>query len=136
MEELTKILDQAGVPLIFGTDTGPSLTVPGETVLWEIDLLQKAGLSNYKILQSATKNAAEVLNNDQLGVIKPGAISDMIILKNNPLENAMAITELESTVQGNKYYNKESLKSLRAIGEDKQTLYQALGNFLEHLKNK
>lgn len=136
MEELVRIFDEAGVPLIFGTDTGPVLTVPGETVLWEIELLQKAGLSNFKILESATKNAAQVLGNSRLGVIEPQATADFIVVKDNPLENAMTVKELQMIVQGDLYFDTESISKLRAIGENKQSFYQTLGNFLDHLLSK
>lgn len=136
MEELVRIFDKAGVPMIFGTDTGPVLTVPGETVLWEIELLQKAGLSNFKILESATKNAAQVLGKSELGVIKPKATADFIVVKKNPLEDALAVQELEMVVQGDLYFDTESISKLRAIGENKQSFYQTLGNFLDHLLSK
>jgi imidazolonepropionase-like amidohydrolase len=136
MERLVKIFNETGVPLIFGTDTGPVLTVPGETVLWEIDLLQKAGLSDYQILASATKNAARVLKNNKLGLIKSGAVSDLIIMKENPLDNALNIQNIESVVQGSRFYGQNELKILREIGENKQSAYTTLGNFLDHIFSK
>lgn len=80
-----QIADKAGVTMCYGTDLLGPLEVMQAS---EFSLRKQAGLSNLKILQSATVNAARMLRQeDKLGRIKEGNIADLIILNANPLED-------------------------------------------------
>lgn len=80
-----QIADKAGVTMCYGTDLLGPLEVMQAS---EFSLRKQAGLSNLKILQSATVNAARMLRQeDKLGRIKEGTIADLIILNANPLED-------------------------------------------------
>lgn len=80
-----QIADKAGVTICYGTDLLGPLEVMQAS---EFSLRKQAGLSNLKILQSATVNAARMLRQeDKLGRIKEGYIADLVILNANPLED-------------------------------------------------
>jgi len=80
-----QIADKAGVTMCYGTDLLGPLEVMQAS---EFSLRKQAGLSNLKIIQSATVNAARMLRqDDKLGRIKEGYIADLIILNANPLED-------------------------------------------------
>lgn len=80
-----QIADKAGVTMCYGTDLLGPLEVMQAS---EFSLRKQAGLSNLKILQSATVNAARMLRQeDRFGRIKEGTIADLIILNANPLED-------------------------------------------------
>ncbi len=137
MERLVKILDEEGVTLLFGTDTGPSLTTPGQTVHEELQLLLQAGLSNEKILKSATIHAAANLGlSAEIGSIEMGKRAEFLLLNSNPLENLKTLSEPAAIVYRDQYYDAQNIRELRAKGEDKQGWYVTLGNFLEHLLKK
>ena len=86
MEYLVHLLDEEGVPILLGTDTGPNLTVPGWSVLEEIALMQDLGISNLKIIQSGTTEAVDILNHRSFtGTIKEGAMANILFLDQNPL---------------------------------------------------
>jgi imidazolonepropionase-like amidohydrolase len=137
MERLVKILDEEGVTLLFGTDTGPSLTTPGQTVHEEMQLLKQAGLSNSKILKSATIDAAMNLGlSAEIGSIEVGKRAEFILIRANPLEDLKTLSEPNAIIYGEQYYDVEAVKTLRGLGENKQGWYVTLGNFLEHLLKK
>ena len=46
-----------------------------------------AGLSPLEVIQTATINAAKLINSDCLGEIKVGRKADFICVESNPLEN-------------------------------------------------
>ncbi len=136
MQEFTQILAQEGVTLLFGTDTGPSLIIPGATVLEEIELLTKAGLSPFQILQSTTYNAGKVLNRTDLGNISIGAQADLIVLNENPLLQLQTLRNPKFLFAKDKIYNESALSNLRDTGIEKQNTYATLGLWLEHLFKK
>ena len=88
-----QIADAAGVVLCYGTDLlGPLQTKQSR----EFTLRKKAGLSNLKILQSATVNAARRLRQeDKLGRLKEGFSADLLVLNANPLEDIEVLAQPE-----------------------------------------
>lgn len=88
-----QIADAAGVTMCYGTDLlGPLQTKQaGEFVL-----RKRAGLSALKLLQSATVNAARLLQQeDSLGRLKDGYFADLIVLNANPLEDIEILNQPE-----------------------------------------
>jgi imidazolonepropionase-like amidohydrolase len=80
-----QIADKAGVTMCFGTDL---LGAMQSKQTGEFALRKRAGLSAVKILQSATTNAARLLQQeDRLGRLREGAAADILILNANPLED-------------------------------------------------
>lgn len=82
-------LDRANAKLIAGTDAGnlPFL-IPGSSLIEELKLLSKIGISNYRVLGMTTSNAALAMNKQSLiGTIEEGKRADMILLQYNPIEN-------------------------------------------------
>lgn len=90
-----KKLSDAGVPIAFGTDSGPAGRFQGYFEHLEMELMARAGLSPMKILVAATSGAARCLGvSDSLGSIAPGKWADIVVLDKDPLadiKNARAI---------------------------------------------
>lgn len=81
-------LYKEGVPLTIGTDLGNPWVIPGFSVHQEMQLFADAGIPNNDILRMATINAAKQLNiAEHHGSIEQGKVSNILFLKNNPLEN-------------------------------------------------
>jgi len=71
-----------------GSDSGYIYKVYGFGYIRELELLQEAGFHPLEVIKSATINGAEVLNMaDQIGSIEVGKLADMVIVKENPLQN-------------------------------------------------
>lgn len=83
-----KAADKAGVNIAFGTDCFSSMQ-PAQLTEFE---LRARVLPSAKVLQHATVNAARVLRMEgKIGVIKKGAAADLILLKENPLEDIVSL---------------------------------------------
>ncbi|HAZ80880.1 MAG TPA: Xaa-Pro dipeptidase [Porticoccaceae bacterium] len=79
----------AGVNIAFGTDSGVS--AHGKNAQ-EAVLMHLAGMSNADILQSATVNAAALIDfSDTLGSLEAGKHADIIATKKSPLEDISAL---------------------------------------------
>jgi imidazolonepropionase-like amidohydrolase len=73
------------VKIAFGTDC---LAEMREPQLDQFRLLQESGMTPTEILQSATCNAAELLDRKgELGVLKEGALADVLVVTGNPLQS-------------------------------------------------
>jgi len=99
--KLVKAFNNKGVVMLVGTDS-PTIpgVVPGYSLHQEMQILSKAGLSNYDILKSATFNAARFLNiSSEFGTIEVGKEASFILLSKNPLvdiENTLSIKKVFS----------------------------------------
>lgn len=92
-ENLPKAI-RAGVKIATGTDTGFPLT-PFNSVVREIVFLSKLGASNLTALQSSTLVAAEAVGKqNELGLIEPGKLADLICVPTNPLEDLNSLFDV------------------------------------------
>ena len=83
-----KYLQDAGVGIAFGTDTGPPARFQGYFEHMELELMVKAGLTPAEVLTSATSGAADCMKvSGQLGTLVPGAWADFVVLDKNPLDD-------------------------------------------------
>ena len=83
-----KCLQDAGVGIAFGTDTGPPARFQGYFEHMELELMVKAGLTPAQALTAATSGAADCMKvAGQLGALVPGAWADFVVLDKNPLED-------------------------------------------------
>ena len=87
---------RAGVKVGMGTDAGTPFNRHGQN-LQELKLLVEAGFTPAEALSSATKVAAEVIGmGDELGMIEPGRLADLIVCQGNPLENIGLLSNPEN----------------------------------------
>ena len=102
MRNLKKV-EEAGVPVVMGTDTGPPYRFQGYFEHLELEYMTKAGLTPMQALVSATSTAARCLHaEDQLGTIEPGKWADFLVLGGNPLDDIRNTRKLESVwIAGN-----------------------------------
>jgi imidazolonepropionase-like amidohydrolase len=101
----------AGGHIVAGTDAGQQMVVPGLSLHAELELLVNAGLTQADAIETATRNTAELLGADSLGVIAPGKVADLVVLRSNPLKDIRNTrTVLRVMVRGQLY----SADSLRA----------------------
>lgn len=97
-------LHRGGVKIVMGSDTVYHNYAPyslhGFTSLREIELLGEAGLSPQEAIKAATVNAAQMIGLDrEIGTIEAGKRADLVILKDNPLNNLQAFRTVRWTVK-------------------------------------
>ncbi|MGO4775843.1 amidohydrolase family protein, partial [Lysobacter sp. 2RAB21] len=100
---------KAGVPLLAGTDE-----VPGFTLLHELALYVRAGLTPSQALQVATWNAAKVARViDDRGSVTPGKRSDLILIDGDPTTDIGDIRKVSLVLRGDTaFYPNEVYQAL------------------------
>lgn len=100
-----------GVGLLLGCDAPQVFNVPGFSTHQELQYLVNAGLSPYEALRTGTVNVAAYLNqSDDTGTIHTGAVSDLILLNGNPLEDISQTQNIEGVMIGNLWLSKEYIE--------------------------
>jgi len=99
----------AGGKLVAGTDAANQLLVPGWSLHTELELLVRAGLTPMDAIMAATRNGAQLLGADSLGVVAPGKIADLVILTENPLEDIRNTRTVERVMVRGHLYRADSL---------------------------
>lgn len=100
---------QNGVGLLLGCDAPQIFNVPGFSTHHELEYLVRAGLTPYQALRTGTVNVATYLGRPDAGVIKPGAIADVILLTGNPLKDITQTQKIEGVALGGKWMTKASI---------------------------
>lgn len=104
-----KMLHEAGITLLPGTDDGT-----GFTVHREIELYAMAGIPVAEVLRIAAWNPVEYMGySDTLGSIEEGKLADFILLGANPLDDINAIRAPRMVVRdGDVFYPSEIYEAL------------------------
>ncbi len=106
-------LNQAGVPLMVGTDLMVPSIIPGFSVHEEMAIWQEAGIPPADILRSATFVPAQFMGlGDRLGSISEGKTASMVLVRANPLEDIHNAQQIESVFLRGQYFSHEDLDRL------------------------
>jgi imidazolonepropionase-like amidohydrolase len=116
MLTLTKVLDEAGVKMLAGSDSGGAAwEVPGLALHQEFDELARAGLSPLRVLQLTTWNAAEFLDAaGVMGSVTAGKRADLVLLDANPVESVDHLHRIRGVIRGGRYLGPADLDALKA----------------------
>ncbi|AUD78045.1 amidohydrolase [Kangiella profundi] len=90
-----------GVKIAFGTDSGVS--AHGDNAK-EFVYMVEAGMPAMAAIQSATVTSAELLGNDQIGVIAEGKLADIIAVDGNPAEDITLLQNIQFVMKDGKIY--------------------------------
>jgi len=90
---------QAGVAIAMGTDAGTPFNYHGKNLM-EIPLLVRHGLSPLEALMAATGIASKVLGmENQIGTIEQGKMADLVLVRQNPLDDIDILNESDAIVR-------------------------------------
>ena len=108
MEETVRLLHQAGVPIVAGTDQA----VPGYSLDREIELYVQAGFTSMEAIQAATLVPARAMGMEKdSGTIEVGKRADVILVNGNPLQNISDIRKVSTVFAAGKMYQPAALWS-------------------------
>jgi imidazolonepropionase-like amidohydrolase len=95
---LCAAMAEAGVPLLTGTDLGTTYLMPGFSLHDELALLVKAGLSPLRAIAGATYEPARYEGRRDKGVVRRGAVADLVLLDADPLRDIRNTTRINSVL--------------------------------------
>jgi imidazolonepropionase-like amidohydrolase len=95
-----KMLHERGVFIVPGTDEGGSFSYHRE-----LELYQRAGMTNAQVLKRATFDMAKYLGQEQqLGSIEKGKLADFFLVPGDPLKDLKAIKSISMVVKDGTVY--------------------------------
>jgi imidazolonepropionase-like amidohydrolase len=104
MLAMTKRMYDAGIPILAGTDATAGLYLHRE-----LELEVQAGIPAPKALQIATYNAAQLLKKNDLGVIAPAKLADLVLVEGNPAEKISDIRRCRMVVKNGVLFSSADL---------------------------
>ncbi|MBL7844068.1 MAG: amidohydrolase family protein [Cyclobacteriaceae bacterium] len=97
------------VGLLLGCDAPQVFNVPGFSTHHELAYLVDCGLTPYQAIKTGTVNVARYLKLPDSGVIRTGAVADLILLTNNPLTDIKHTQSIEGVVLNGKWLSKKEI---------------------------
>ncbi|KCZ64047.1 hypothetical protein L53_05995 [Hyphomonas sp. L-53-1-40] len=111
---VTRMLQEEGVMLVAGTDAGIFTNVPGLSLVEELGLMVKAGLTPFDALKAATDAPAQVLGRKGLdGCALEGCAADLVLYACDPLADISCLHSPEALIRAGVWLNKADLTALR-----------------------
>ena len=104
-----------GLPLLLSTDagTGGMGIVPGFSLHDELEILVENGFTPYEAIAAGTTVASRIVarmnGQDNFGVIQPGKRADLVLLKQNPLEDVANTRKISGVMAAGRWYDEETL---------------------------
>ena len=128
----TKIMYDAGVAMVAGTDAGIFVNLPGSAMTRELELLVGAGIPAHAALIMATRNGGKFLGFEKTGVIAPGWRANLILLDEDPLENISAVENPAAVMIGGNWLDQADLEQMRDSARDTSVVrsFWRIGEFL------
>lgn len=116
-QRLLRAMGEAGVNLAVGSDAPQIFSVPGFSMLREMQTMRDAGLSNDTILAAATQaagkyfdlNTARGSDDTPFGELKPGYRADLILVSGDPRADLNALAELRGVMAAGHWYTKAEI---------------------------
>lgn len=124
LADFIKTLDEAGVPLVMGTDapTIPGL-VPGFAVHDNLRALHDAGLTRYRSLSTATRQPGAYFRQhlpdiEPFGTVEVGSRADLVLSAGNPLEDLSYLRQPQGVMVSGHWYPADELHAMqRALAD-------------------
>ncbi|HOP20687.1 MAG TPA: amidohydrolase family protein [Amphiplicatus sp.] len=110
----TKVMRDAGAPIIVGTDAGIFTNLPGSSLTRELELFVKAGFTPYEALAAATSVSGPAIGLPDRGQIAPGYRANLILVDGDPLSNVSVVENPAGVMVGGVWLDEKKLGELRA----------------------
>jgi imidazolonepropionase-like amidohydrolase len=105
-------LNAAGVKIGLGTDGGgQNGGFIGWTAHTELENLVAAGMTPAQVLVAATRNTAEILGLDDLGMVAVGKSADFIVLDMNPLDDITNVRRISRVYLRGKEVDRAAMRA-------------------------
>lgn len=84
MKQSTRELQQAGVPILAGSDSGNPGVAVGASLHYELELLVGLGMTPEQVLAAATSVPARIFHLADRGRLAPGLRADLLLVRGDP----------------------------------------------------
>ena len=85
---ILQALHEGGVPVLLGTDSPRTFSVPGFSAHREMALWVENGMTPYEVLEAGTRRVAEHFDAaDDFGTVEVGRRADLLLLTANPIDD-------------------------------------------------
>jgi len=118
LADFIKTLDDAGVPLVMGTDA-PSIPglVPGFAVHDNLRALHDAGLTRYESLSTATRQPGAFFRQyvpgaEPFGTVEAGSRADLVLSAGNPLDDLSHLRQPQGVMVSGHWYSADELRAM------------------------
>ena len=110
-----RLLAASQVKIAYGTDCG---MFPFSHGMLEFQAMVNAGLSPARALKAATSVAAELLGREDLGVLAPGKLADIVAMPGNPMADIRATANVDFVMKDGIVYREFPRRSDRVAGTE------------------
>lgn len=104
MQRKFQQLRESGIPLAAGTDAGSPLNAHADAIWWELRSWVEFGATPTEALKAVTVNGARVLNRDDLGVIRAGAMGDFVLYRGDVSRGDFDVAKVTHVAKGGVLY--------------------------------
>jgi hypothetical protein len=118
LQRFVRALQEAGVPLVAGTDA-PAVPgmMPGISLHEDLRALHEAGFSPFEALATATRNAGRFIRETvpgavPFGEVAPGFRADLVLTEVDPLEDLATLRAPLGVMSHGVWYDREKLSQL------------------------
>ncbi len=106
-------MNQAGIPLMVGTDLLVPGILPGYSVHEEMAIWQEAGIPPADVLRSATLVPARFMGLDRrLGSVTQGKAASVVLVGANPLDDIRHAERVTGVFLRGRYFDRNDLDQL------------------------
>jgi imidazolonepropionase-like amidohydrolase len=109
-----KLMADAGVAMLLGTDSGMAGTLQGYSVHRELTVMVEAGMTPWQALAAATTNAGDFLGRN-FGVT-PGSEANLLVLDASPIEDISNTQSIAAVIHRGNIVDRDSLLESEAAG--------------------
>lgn len=131
----TRMLHEAGVPLVVGTDAGIFTNIPGSSIVREMELFVEAGISPYDTLVAATRNGAVAMGFEKTGVIAPGYVANLVLVEKDPLNDISVLETPDGVMIRGRWLDAQALEEMKE-GARETSKYRTWRRLAEMMMNK
>jgi imidazolonepropionase-like amidohydrolase len=112
-------LNEAGVPLMTGSDLLVPGILPGVAIHEEMAIWQEAGIPPADVLRGATIVPAQFMGlGDQLGSIHEGKTASMVLVRADPLKDVQNAQQIDGVFLRGRYFSRAALDRLLDEAKD------------------
>jgi imidazolonepropionase-like amidohydrolase len=108
--EILRELQANGAGIIMSSDAPQWWNVPGFSLHHEMRMMVDAGLTPYQVLEAGTRNPARYFGTDEWGVVREGAVADLILLDADPLADIGNMSRIAGVLLRGRWLSGEEIR--------------------------